>query len=95
MPNDEFRDVASDDLRDVAMTVIYGVDTCEDTTRARARFDAAGRAFRYVRLDVDTARRQRLHDLGLVSTPVVVTPAGTVSVEPSDDELDEIIAATA
>ncbi|MEK6721245.1 MAG: glutaredoxin domain-containing protein [Chloroflexota bacterium] len=95
MPNDEFRDVASDAFRDVAMTVIYGVDTCEDTTRARARFDAAGRAFRYVRLDVDTATRQRLHDLGLVSTPVLVTPAGTVSVEPSDDELDVIIAATA
>lgn len=87
--------MARDEFRDEAMTVIYGVDTCEGATRARARFDAADRAYRYVRLDVDTAARQRLHDLGLASTPVVVTPAGAVSVEPSDDELDEIIAATA
>jgi glutaredoxin len=87
--------VPNHDLIDASMTVIYGLDTCEDTTRARARFDAAGRAFRYVRLDVDTGIRDRLHTQGLVATPVIVTPAGDVSVEPSDDELDRIIAATA
>ena len=87
--------VPADDLRDPDLTVIYGVDTCEDTVRAMERFDAAGRPYRYVRLDVDTAIRDGLHELGHMVTPVVVTPAGDISVEPSDEELAAIIAATA
>ncbi|TFG67235.1 MAG: NrdH-redoxin [Thermomicrobiales bacterium] len=83
------------DFRDPAVTIIYGVDTCEDTTRARERFDAAGRAYRYVRLDEDTAARDRLHAASYVSTPVVVTPGGTLAVEPSDEILAELIAETA
>ena len=77
------------------MTLIHGVDSCEDTTHARERFDAAGRRYRYVDLDADPATRQRLHDAGLVATPVVVTPAGDVFVEPTDTELAVIIASTA
>ena len=84
-----------DDLRDPRVTVIYGLDTCEDTTRARERFDEAGRAFRYVRLDREPGIKTRLHARGLTSTPVVVTPAGTIAMEPSDEELATIIAATA
>lgn len=87
--------MTSDHFRDPDMTVIYGLDKCEDTQRAIARFDTAGRIYRYVRLDVDTAVRTQLHDKGLIATPVVVTPAGTLAVEPSDEELAEIIAATA
>jgi glutaredoxin len=85
--------VPNDDLRDPAMTVIYGLDTCEDTTRARESFDAAGRAYRYVRLDVDTEVRDRLHARELVATPVVVSPAGGLWMEPSDEILAEIIGA--
>jgi hypothetical protein len=84
-----------DAFRDPRMTVIYGLGTCEDTTRARERFDAAGRAYRYVGLDLEPAIAQRLHDLGHVATPVVVPPTGKVMVEPSDEQLAEIIAATA
>jgi hypothetical protein len=87
--------VTIDDLRDPLMTVIYGVDTCEDTTRARDHFDAAGRAYRYVRLDLATATRRRLHDAGYLSTPVIVTPTGDLFVEPSDERLAAIVAATA
>jgi glutaredoxin len=87
--------VTIDGFRDPLMTVIYGVDTCEDTTRARERFDAAGRAYRYVRLDLATATRRRLHDAGYVSTPVIVTPTGDIFVEPSDERLAAIVAATA
>ncbi len=76
-------------------TVIYGVDTCEDTTRARERFDAAGRAYRYVNLDLEPAERERLHVRGLRSTPVVVTPDGRVEMEPTDEVLAVLIAATA
>ena len=82
-------------FQDPEVTVIYGLDTCEDTSRARARFDAAGHGYRYVRLDEETSVRDALHALGLLATPVVVTPAGDVTVEPTDETLDRIIAATA
>jgi glutaredoxin len=87
--------VGIDELRDPQMTVIYGEDSCEDTTRARESFDAAGRAYRYVRLDQDAATRQRLHDADYLSTPVILTPAGGIFMEPSDEELVTILAATA
>jgi glutaredoxin len=83
--------VLIEELRDPEITVIYGVDTCEDTTRARERFDAAGRAYRYVQLDVDTAARDRLHAAGYLATPVVLTPGGSIAMEPSDAELDLLI----
>ena len=87
--------MAVNGTRDARETVIYGLDTCEDTTRARDHFDAAGRAYRYVRLDVDIASRQSLHRAGYHATPVIVTPAGDRYMEPSDELLAEIIAATA
>ncbi len=82
------------EFADPASIVVYGVDTCEDTTRAREHLTAAGRDFRYVRLDKEPGTRQRLHDAGWMATPVVVTPAGELHVEPSDEILDEIVAAT-
>jgi glutaredoxin len=82
-------------FQDPDVTVIYGRDTCEDTSRARARFDAAGRGYRYVRLDEETGARDALHARGFLATPVVVTPAGDAEVEPTDETLDRIIAATA
>lgn len=81
-------------LGDPQVTVIYGLDTCEDTTRARERFDAAGVAYRYVRLDLETDIRQRLHAAGHVATPVLVTPTGGILVEPSDEDLAVLIAAS-
>ncbi len=81
-------------FRDPTVTVVYGLDTCDDTTRARHYLEAAGRAFRYVRLNLDTTVRGRLHAAGYVATPVVVTPAGMLFVEPTDDELATIVAAT-
>jgi hypothetical protein len=84
-----------DAFRDPRVTVIYGVDSCNDTTRARARFSDAGRSFRYVNLDHVPEVRDGLHALGHRATPVVVPPAGDAAVEPSDETLDAIIAASA
>ena len=85
----------TDPLRgDPDQTLIYGVDTCEDTLRARARFDAAGRPYRYVNLEHETAVRASLHARGLSSTPVVVTPGGRMEMEPTDATLDELLAET-
>lgn len=81
-------------FRDPTVTVVYGLDTCDDTTRARQYLEAAGRAFRYVRLNLDTSVRSRLHAAGYLATPVVVTPAGALFVEPTDEELAVIVAAT-
>jgi glutaredoxin len=84
--------MAHEGFRDPTVTVVYGLDTCEDTTRAREYLTAVGLDFRYVRLDVATNVRAQLHAAGYVATPVVVTPAGMLYVEPTDDELAAIVA---
>jgi len=72
---------------------VYGYDWCEDTTRARAHFDAAGVAYDYVNYEVDPAAKALVHDAGYGSTPVVITPQGTLFMEPSDEKLAGIVAA--
>ena len=73
---------------------VYGIDTCDDTARARRHFDGAGLAYRYVNLEQDAVAKGRVTGAGYHATPVVVTPAGQVFVEPSDAELDGIVAST-
>lgn len=80
-------------LESAADVLIYGVDSCDDTTRAREHLTAAGTAYRYIRTDEDDAARQTVHAAGYFSTPVIVTPSGSIYMEPSDDELDVIVAA--
>jgi glutaredoxin len=80
-------------LADPDIVVVYGLDTCDDTTRARRHFEGAGLPFRYVRLDQDHEARSRVHAAGYFATPVVVTPGGRLSVEPEDDELGAIVVA--
>lgn len=72
--------------------VVYGIDACEGTTRALRHLEAAGLPHRYVRLDVDADAKARVTGAGYVATPVVVTPAGAIFVEPSDAELAAIVA---
>jgi hypothetical protein len=75
--------------------VVYGVDTCEDTTRARERLSTAGVPFRYVRLDRDRRTKATLVAAGYGATPVIVAPVGPVLLEPDDAALDRLIAALA
>lgn len=77
-------------LQPAEIILVYGRDTCDDTTRARAHLDAAGVAFRYTRIDEDEAAGDLVHAAGYFATPVVVTPAGAIYVEPTDEELDAI-----
>ena len=72
-----------------AELTVYGYDWCEDTTRARDAFDAAGATFVYVDMDGDAVAKATVHLAGYFSTPVIVTVAGRVFVEPSDEELAE------
>ena len=80
----------ADAFRPQTLTV-YGVDWCEDTTRARRHLYAADIRYRYVRLDEDHEARSALHGAGYRATPVVITPSGDLFVEPTDAELDTII----
>ena len=71
---------------------IYGFDWCDDTTRARRAFEAAGATFVYVDMDQDAAAKTQVRGVaGYPATPVVVIPGGGVHVEPSDEELAAIL----
>ena len=74
---------------------VYGYDWCEDTTRAREHFDAIGVAYTYVNYELDPAAKDVVHGAGYRSTPVVVTPQGSLFMEPSDAELAGIVAGMA
>ena len=74
-----------------SVLTVYGVDWCEDTTRARKHLYTAGTRYHYVRLDDDDAAKVELHRAGHRATPVVVTPAGRLYVEPTDEQLKEIV----
>ena len=74
------------------VVLVYGRDTCDDTTRARAHLTAAGVPFLYLHTDEDEAVRELVQGAGYFATPVVVTPAGAIYVEPTDEELDAIVA---
>jgi glutaredoxin len=82
-------------LIDLDRTNVYGVDTCEDTTRAREYFTAAGHAFRYINLEAEPTTRDRLHAMAYRKTPVVVTARGDIHVEPEDEALAGIVASSA
>jgi glutaredoxin len=79
--------------------LVLGRDSCEDTTRSRARLAARGVPFDYHRVDEDPAADahiRRLND-GEWRTPTILfgDPAAPFRIlrEPSDDELDEALGA--
>lgn len=82
-------------LSSPGMVTVYGIDTCEDTVRALRHFGAAGLAHRYLNMDLDVGARARFTGAGYHATPVVVTPTGQVFVEPTNAELDGIVASSA
>ena len=82
-------------LEPAEVILVFGRDTCEDTTRARDHLTAAGVPFTYLRIDEDEDARAIVHGAGYFATPVVVLPSGTIYVEPSDEELEAIVAAVA
>ena len=69
-----------------ALTV-YGAGWCSDCRNAQRYLDSAGVEYRYIDLALDDAAQAMLDDAGYRAIPVVVTPDGTVLVEPSEQEL--------
>jgi glutaredoxin len=69
------------------VVTVYGADWCGDCRRAKRFLDATGTPYRYVDLELYGAAQQLVDDAGYRAIPVIVTPAGDILVEPSDDEL--------
>ena len=66
---------------------VYGASWCWDCRNTRRYLDAAGVEYRYVDLGADRAAQALLDEAGYRAIPVVVTPDGTVLIEPSEREL--------
>ena len=69
------------------VVTVYGADWCGDCRRAKRFLDATSTPYRYVDLEVDGAAQQLVDDAGYRAIPIIVTPAGDVLIEPSNDEL--------
>jgi mycoredoxin len=74
---------------------VYGADWCGDCRRAKRYLEATGTPYRYVDLELDPAAQQLVDDAGYRAIPVIVTPAGQVLVEPSTDELANVLGSAA
>ncbi len=66
---------------------VYGASWCWDCRNTRRYLASTDVAYRYVDLDTDRAAQALLDDAGYRAIPVVVTPDGTVLIEPSEREL--------
>ena len=75
------------DLPTPQIVTVYGADWCGDCRRAKRFLDSAGVPYRYVDLEADPAAQQLVDDAGYRAIPIIVTPAGAVLIEPSNDEL--------
>ena len=74
---------------------MFGADWCGDCRRAKRFLEATGVPFRYVDLEADPQAQQLVDDAGYRAIPVIVTPAGQVLIEPSNDQLAEIVGSAA
>ena len=73
------------------IVTMYGADWCGDCRRAKWYLEQTGTPFRYVDLRADPVAQAMVDAAGYVAIPVVVTPTGQVLVEPSIDELANVV----
>ncbi len=66
---------------------VYGARWCGDCRNTQRYLDSAGVTYDYIDLGTDRAAQAMLDDAGYRAIPVVVTPDGTVMIEPSAREL--------
>lgn len=70
---------------------VYGADWCGDCRSTKRYLDLEGIPYRYVDLGRDHAAQKVLDAAGYRAIPVVVTPGGTVLIEPSAAELGRAV----
>ena len=73
--------------------VIYGVNWCWDSRRARRFFDKNKIPYTFINIDKDKRGEQFVLDAndGLRSVPTIVFNDGSILVEPSTSELKSIL----
>ncbi len=69
--------------------VVYGTETCHDTTRSRALLERMNVPYNFYNIDLDAGINKTAQALASGSTkiPVVDLGGGSVLVEPSDESL--------
>jgi glutaredoxin len=77
------------------IVTVYGAEWCGDCRRAKRFLDSVGVPYRYVDLEADPAAQQLVDDAGFRAIPIIVTPAGQVLIEPSNDELARVVGSAA
>lgn len=80
------------ELPRVAELTVFGYDWCDDTTASRRWLTARGVPFRYIDMDRDEVAKAAVRGAGYSATPTIVTPSGAVVVEPSEAELEALVA---
>jgi mycoredoxin len=89
------RAMPSHPFRAPETVTVYGTELCVDCRRARRYLDATATPYRWVDVGADPELRAMLGAAGYHAIPVVALPNGTVLVEPSDDELANVIGTAA
>ena len=77
------------------VVTVYGADWCGDCRRAKRYLDATATPYRWIDVDADPAAQAAVDAAGYRAIPVVVTPTGQVLVEPSTEELANVIGTAA
>ncbi|HET9946483.1 MAG TPA: glutaredoxin family protein [Patescibacteria group bacterium] len=71
----------------------YGATWCSDCRRSKAYLDEKEVAYDYINIDevVGAAEEVKKINKGLQSIPTIVFPNGTVLVEPSNQQLQQVL----
>jgi mycoredoxin len=77
------------------IVTVYGADWCGDCRRARRYLEATATPFRWIDVSADPSAQALIDAAGYRAIPVVVTPTGQVLVEPSIDELANVVGTAA
>jgi mycoredoxin len=77
------------------VVTVYGTEWCVDCRRTRRYLEATLTPYRWVDIAADASARRMLDAAGYRAMPVVALPTGQVLVEPSEDELANVIGTAA
>ena len=77
------------------VVTVYGADWCADCRRAKRYLDAVGIPYEWIDVDADPSAQALVDAAGYRAIPVVVTPTGQVLIEPSNDELANVVGSAA
>ncbi len=77
------------------IVTVYGADWCADCRRAKRYLDAVRVPYAWIDVDADPSAQALVDAAGYRAIPVVVTPTGQVLIEPSNDELANVVGSAA